>query len=115
MDIKFFGFEALSLVDFDGYLACTLFTGGCNYRCPFCHNSPLINIQATLEFEEKPIDAEITADDDILSNVFGVAEQGVKNSVNTEFTTEELQEMAENKGMLKTPLHKRAWEALTLE
>jgi hypothetical protein len=69
----------------------------------------------TLEFEEKPINAEITADDDVLSAIFGAAEQGAQKSVKTEFTTEELQEMAEYKGMLKTPLHKRAWEALTLE
>lgn len=48
----FCGMEKLSLVDFDGYLACTLFTGGCNYRCPFCHNSPLIDMQSPLEFEE---------------------------------------------------------------
>lgn len=69
----------------------------------------------TLEFEEKPIDDVIDLDDDILSNVFGATEQDAQKSVNIEFTTEELQEMAENKGMLKTPLHKRAWEALTLE
>lgn len=48
----FCGMEKLSLVDFDSHLACTLFTGGCNYRCPFCHNSPLIRMQAPLELEE---------------------------------------------------------------
>lgn len=48
----FCGMEKLSLVDFDGHLACTLFTGGCNYRCPFCHNSPLIHMQAPLKFDE---------------------------------------------------------------
>lgn len=69
----------------------------------------------TLEFEEKPIDAEITADDDVLSAIFGEAKQDSKNPVNTEFTTEELQEMAENKGLFKTPLHKIAWGALNDE
>lgn len=69
----------------------------------------------TLEFEEKPIDEVIDLDDDVLSTVFGAAEQGAQKSVKIEFTTEELQEMAENKGMFKTPLHKRAWEALTSE
>lgn len=34
--------EKLSLVDYDGKVAATLFTAGCNYRCPFCHNSPLV-------------------------------------------------------------------------
>ena len=39
---KFYGIEKLSLVDYEGKLACTLFTGGCNFRCPFCHNSSLV-------------------------------------------------------------------------
>ena len=48
----FCGIEKLSLVDFDGYVACTLFTGGCNYRCPFCHNFPLIKKQPTISLGE---------------------------------------------------------------
>ena len=39
---KFYGIEKLSLVDYEGKIACTLFTGGCNFRCPFCHNSSLV-------------------------------------------------------------------------
>lgn len=38
----FHGLEKMSLVDFDGKLCCTLFTGRCNYRCPFCHNGALV-------------------------------------------------------------------------
>lgn len=52
MNSIFCGIEKLSLVDFDGYVACTLFTGGCNYRCPFCHNSPLIHHQPTIDLNE---------------------------------------------------------------
>ena len=37
------GLQKLSLVDFPGKVACTVFTGGCNWRCPFCHNSELIH------------------------------------------------------------------------
>ncbi len=36
------GYEKFSMVDFDGRIACTVFTGGCNFRCPFCHNAPLV-------------------------------------------------------------------------
>lgn len=36
------GWQRLSLVDFPDKVACTLFTGGCNLRCPFCHNSELV-------------------------------------------------------------------------
>jgi len=32
------GIQKLSLVDFDSEVSTTLFTGGCNFRCPFCHN-----------------------------------------------------------------------------
>ena len=52
MNNIFCGMEKLSLVDFDGKLSCTLFTGGCNYKCPFCHNSPLMSMQQTIDFEE---------------------------------------------------------------
>jgi len=30
------------MVDYDGYIACTVFTKGCNFLCPFCHNSSLV-------------------------------------------------------------------------
>ncbi|MEG1529358.1 MAG: anaerobic ribonucleoside-triphosphate reductase activating protein [Clostridia bacterium] len=36
------GFEKFSMVDFDKKIACTVFTNGCNLRCPFCHNSSLV-------------------------------------------------------------------------
>lgn len=40
MDI--YGLEKLSLVDYDGFVAATVFTGSCNFRCGFCHNSALV-------------------------------------------------------------------------
>ncbi len=52
MNNIFCGMEKLSLVDYDGHLACTLFTSGCNYACPFCHNSPLIYDQPKINFEQ---------------------------------------------------------------
>ena len=39
--MKIYGIEKLSLVDYEGKIAMTLFTAGCNFRCPFCHNSTL--------------------------------------------------------------------------
>lgn len=38
----FSGLQKLTLLDFPGYVACTLFTRGCNMRCPFCHNASLV-------------------------------------------------------------------------
>ena len=36
------GLQKMTLLDFPGKVACTVFLHGCNYRCPFCHNSELI-------------------------------------------------------------------------
>lgn len=36
------GLQKLTLLDYPGKVACTIFTGGCNFRCPFCHNSDLV-------------------------------------------------------------------------
>ena len=36
------GIQKLTLLDYPGLVACTVFTGGCNFRCPFCHNAELV-------------------------------------------------------------------------
>ncbi len=36
------GLQKTTLLDFPGKVACTVFTGGCNFRCPFCHNASLV-------------------------------------------------------------------------
>lgn len=36
------GLQKMTLLDFPGKVACTVFLQGCNFRCPFCHNSPLL-------------------------------------------------------------------------
>lgn len=36
------GFQKLTLLDYPDHMACTVFTGGCNMRCPFCHNASLV-------------------------------------------------------------------------
>ena len=38
----FGGFQKLTLLDFPGKVACILFTKGCNFSCPFCHNAALV-------------------------------------------------------------------------
>ena len=35
------GLQKLTLLDYPGRIACTVFLGGCNFRCPFCHNGGL--------------------------------------------------------------------------
>lgn len=36
------GLQKLTLLDFPQKVACTIFLQGCNFRCPFCHNAPLV-------------------------------------------------------------------------
>ena len=40
--LKIVGLQKLTLLDCPGMVACTVFLGGCNFRCPFCHNSGLL-------------------------------------------------------------------------
>ena len=40
MDIQ--GLQKMTLLDYPGRVACTVFLGGCDLRCPFCHNSGLV-------------------------------------------------------------------------
>lgn len=40
--MKIKGLQKTTLLDFPGKVACTVFTGGCNFRCPFCHNASLV-------------------------------------------------------------------------
>ncbi len=37
------GFQKLTLLDFPGHCAAIVFTAGCDLRCPFCHNAPLVS------------------------------------------------------------------------
>ncbi len=36
------GFQKLTILDYPGKVACIVFTPGCNFRCPFCHNAALV-------------------------------------------------------------------------
>ena len=40
--MQIYGLQKLTLLDFPQKTACTIFTGGCNFRCPFCHNGDLV-------------------------------------------------------------------------
>ncbi len=41
--MKIGGFQKFSLLDYPGYLAAIIFTQGCNFRCPYCHNPQLVD------------------------------------------------------------------------
>lgn len=50
----FGGFQKLTLLDYPGKVACTVFTKGCNFYCPFCHNAFLVDVNG----EEESISAD---------------------------------------------------------
>ncbi len=48
------GLEKMSLVDWPGKIVAVAFLGGCDFRCPFCHNSSLIPIPRSSSCDEDP-------------------------------------------------------------
>ncbi len=48
--VRIAGIQKLTLLDFPGQVACTIFTAGCNMKCPFCHNRDLVFIPENFEF-----------------------------------------------------------------
>lgn len=44
--MKICGLQKVTLLDYPGHVAATVFIGGCNFNCPFCYNSSLINNDA---------------------------------------------------------------------
>jgi len=54
--MKLHGLQKMTLLDFPGKVACTVFTGGCNFRCPFCHNALLVTeLNEAEEYDEDEI------------------------------------------------------------
>lgn len=53
--MKICGLQKTTLLDFPGHVAATIFTGGCNFRCPFCHNSDLLGNDAPAAFTDKEV------------------------------------------------------------
>ncbi len=56
LKIKIKGFQGTSLIDYPGKISAIIFTGGCNFRCPFCHNPELVeNIEELPDFEVEEV------------------------------------------------------------
>ena len=53
--MKICGLQKTTLLDFPGHVAATVFTGGCNFRCPFCHNSDLLGNDAEVAYTEEEV------------------------------------------------------------
>lgn len=93
-DMRIHGFQKLTLLDFPGKVACTVFWGSCNFRCPFCHNGNLVlnereeavileeDVLAVLEKRKKILDGvcvtggEPTLDEGLAGFLWKVKEMG---------------------------------------
>ena len=53
--MKIHGLQKMTLLDFPGRVACTVFTGMCDFRCPFCHNYELVDGSAPALMEEEDL------------------------------------------------------------
>ena len=63
------GLQKMSLLDFPGRVACTVFLQGCNWRCPFCHNSELLAGPADAPMTTEAFLRFLTARKDLLDGV----------------------------------------------
>ena len=68
--MKIYGLQKLTLLDYPEKTACTVFTGGCNLRCPFCHNALLVtDIDGSDAYSEEEILAFLSKRKGLLDGV----------------------------------------------
>lgn len=53
--MEFGGFEKFTLIDYPGKVACMVYTIGCPFRCPYCHNPELVDETCTTRIPEKVV------------------------------------------------------------
>ena len=62
------GLQKTTLLDYPGHVAATIFLGGCNFRCPFCHNMNIV-LEANQEYSREEILKFLTKRSGILDGV----------------------------------------------
>ena len=67
--MKIAGLQKMTLLDYPGKVACTVFLGGCNFRCPFCHNSELLDGTAQPEMDSEGLLTFLESRNGILDGV----------------------------------------------
>jgi len=93
--IQVHGFQKLTLLDYPGRLACTIFLGSCNFRCPFCQNSGLV--LAPEQEPTVPLEGEPTVSRELPEIVKEIKKLGYAVKLDTNGT---------NPGMVKTMVEK---------
>ena len=68
--MNIYGYQKTTLLDYPGHVAATIFTGGCNFRCPFCHNCDLITSSPSSDYvSEEEIFAFLKKRKNVLSGI----------------------------------------------
>ena len=67
--MKLYGLQKMTLLDFPGRVACTVFLGGCDFRCPWCHNYELAVGSAEPVMEEEEFFAFLKKREGLLEGV----------------------------------------------
>ena len=67
--MKIHGLQKMTLLDFPGHVACTVFLGGCDFRCPFCHNYELADGTAKPVMEDEELLAFLSGRKGLLDGV----------------------------------------------
>lgn len=67
--MEFGGIEKLTLVDYPGKVACMVYTIGCNFRCPYCHNPELVDETVEARVTEHDFFCFLNARRDMLDGV----------------------------------------------
>ena len=68
-EIKICGLQKTTLLDYPGHVAATIFLGGCNFRCPFCHNAELLGNDAEAQYSREEVISFLTKRKKILEGV----------------------------------------------
>ena len=67
--MKIHGLQKMTLLDFPGHVACTVFLGGCDLRCPYCHNYELATGKVPPVMEEEELFAFLAKRKGLLDGV----------------------------------------------
>lgn len=67
--MKIIGLQKMTVLDFPGRVACIVFTYGCNFRCPFCHNASLVTGDGQCDITEDDFFAYLKKRQGILDGV----------------------------------------------
>lgn len=68
-EIRICGLQKTTLLDYPGHVAATIFLGGCNIRCPYCHNTDLLDISGSSPYTMDDILAFLKKRSGILEGV----------------------------------------------